>query len=41
MRPKKPKKADHDDLFLIRLDQLINPRHELAQLAERAAKDVA
>ncbi len=35
MRPRKPAKADHDDLFLIRLDQLINLRHELAQLADK------
>lgn len=35
MRPKKIKKADHDDLFLIRLDQLINLRHELVLLADK------
>lgn len=35
MRPKKPLKADHDDLFLVRLDHLINQRHELALLADR------
>ena len=35
MRPKKPVKADHDDLFLVRLDQLVNRRHELVLLAER------
>jgi len=35
MRPKKPAKADHDDLFAIRLDGLIDPRHELVQLADR------
>ncbi len=35
MRPKKPKKADHDDLFRSRLDQIINMRHELVQLADR------
>ena len=35
MRPKKPKKASHDDFFLVRLDQLINRRHELALLADR------
>ena len=35
MRPKKPKKADHDDLFRARLDQIINMRHELVLLADR------
>ncbi len=35
MRPKKTAKAEHDDLFLIRLDQLINLRHELVQLADK------
>jgi len=35
MRPKKPEKAKHDDLFLVRLDLLINPRHELVQLANQ------
>jgi len=35
MRPRKPKKADHDDLFKARLDQTINMRHELVQLADR------
>ena len=39
MRPKKPKKGDHDDLFLVRLDQLINLRHELVRLAERIDRD--
>ncbi|MDP6706917.1 MAG: IS5 family transposase [Alphaproteobacteria bacterium] len=35
MRPKQPKKADHDDLFRARLDQIINMRHELVVLAEK------
>jgi IS5 family transposase len=33
MRPKQPKKADHDDLFKARLDQIINMKHELVALA--------
>ena len=35
MRPKQQIKADHDDLFKARLDQIINMRHELVILAER------
>ncbi len=35
MRPKQPPKADHDDLFRARLDQIINLRHELVRLADR------
>jgi IS5 family transposase len=35
MRPKKPAKATHNDLFLVRLDQLINLRHELVVLAHK------
>ncbi len=35
MRPRKRPKADHDDLFLVRLDGLLNPRHELLQLADK------
>jgi IS5 family transposase len=35
MRPRKQKKADHDDLFKARLDQIINMRHELVLLADR------
>ncbi len=35
MRPKQQKKADHNDLFKARLDQIINMRHELVILAER------
>jgi IS5 family transposase len=35
MRPKEPAKADHDDLFRARLDQIINMRHELVRLADR------
>ena len=33
MRPRKPAKADHDDLFRARLDQIINMKHELVRLA--------
>ena len=35
MRPKQQKKADHDDLFRARLDQIINLKHELATLADK------
>jgi len=35
MRPKKPGKADHDDLFRARLDQIINMKHELVLLADK------
>jgi IS5 family transposase len=35
MRPKQQKKADHDDLFRARLDQIINLKHELAVLADK------
>ena len=35
MRPKQQKKADHDDLFKSRLDQIINMRHELVILADK------
>ena len=35
MRPKQAKKADHDDLFRARLDQIINLRHELVVLADK------
>ena len=35
MRPKQQKKADHDDLFKARLDQIINMRHELVTLADK------
>ena len=35
MRPKQRKKADHDDLFRARLDQIINMKHELVVLAEK------
>lgn len=35
MRPRKPGKADHDDLFRARLDQIINMRHELVLLADK------
>src|SRR5438034_7803105 len=33
MRPKKHKKTGSNDLFRARLDQIINLKHELAQLA--------
>ena len=33
MRPKKPETTRSGDLFRARLDQIINPQHELAQLA--------
>src|SRR6202045_5491074 len=33
MRPKKPKTTGSGDLFRARLDQIINLKHELAQLA--------
>ena len=33
MRPKKPETTRSGDLFRARLDQIINLRHELAQLA--------
>jgi IS5 family transposase len=39
MRPKKPKKAGHDDLFKSRLDQIINMKHELVLLADRVDWD--
>jgi IS5 family transposase len=35
MRPKKPKTTGSDDLFRARLDQIINLKRELAQLAEK------
>ena len=33
MRPKKPETTRSGDLFRARLDQIINLKHELAQLA--------
>jgi IS5 family transposase len=33
MRPKKPKATEEGDLFRARLDQIINMKHELVQLA--------
>jgi IS5 family transposase len=33
MRPKKPKVTAEGDLFRARLDQIINMKHELVQLA--------
>ena len=33
MRPKKPKTTEEGDLFRARLDQIINMKHELVQLA--------
>ena len=35
MRPKQQKKADHDDLFRSRLDQIINMKHALVVLADK------
>ena len=35
MRPKKPETTRSDDLFRARLDQIINLKHELAQLAAK------
>jgi len=35
MRPTQQQKARHDDLFRVRLDQIINLKHELVVLAER------
>ncbi len=35
MRPKQQKKADHDDLFRARLDQILNMKHELVLLADK------
>ncbi len=35
LRPKRQPKARHDDLFRARLDQIINPRHELVVLADK------
>ena len=35
MRPKQQQRADHNDLFKARLDQIINMRHELVILADK------
>ena len=35
MRPKKPETTRSGDLFRARLDQIINLKHELAQIAEK------
>lgn len=35
MRPKKSETTGEDDLFRVRLDQIINPKHELVELAGR------
>ena len=35
MRPRKHKTTGSNDLFRARLDQIINMRHELVQLASR------
>ena len=35
MRQKQQKKADHDDLFRSRPDQIINMKHELGVLADK------
>jgi transposase, IS5 family len=39
MRPKKPKTTGEDDLFRARLDQVINMKHELVQLAGKVDWD--
>ena len=39
MRPKKPETTTSGDLFRARLDQIINLKHELAQLAEKVDWD--
>ena len=39
MRPKKPETTGSNDLFRARLDQIINLKHELAQLAEKVDWD--
>jgi IS5 family transposase len=39
MRPKKPETTRSGDLFRARLDQIINLKHELAQLAEKVDWD--
>ncbi len=35
MRPTQQQKADHDDLFRARLDQILNMKHELVALADK------
>jgi hypothetical protein len=40
-RPKKHETTGLDDLFRARLDQIINMKHELAQLAGRAGLALA
>ncbi len=39
MRPKKPKATGSGDLFRARLDQIINMKHELVQLAGKVEWD--
>jgi transposase, IS5 family len=39
MRPKKPQTTGEDDLFRPRLDQIINLKHELVQLAGKTDWD--
>lgn len=39
MRPKKPKATEEGDLFRARLDQIINMKHELVQLAGKVDWD--
>jgi IS5 family transposase len=34
MKPRKPESSRHDDLFRMKLEQLINQRHELCRLAQ-------
>ena len=35
MKPKKPEKSVQDDLFRMKLDQMLDQRHELYRLAGR------
>ena len=39
MRPKKPQTTSEGDLFRARLEQIINMRHELVQLASKIEWD--
>ncbi len=39
MRPQKPKTTGEDDLFRARLEQIINMKHELVQLAGKVDWD--
>ena len=39
MRPKKPQTTGEGDLFRAQLDQIVNMRHELVQLASKIDLD--